>query len=84
MNNVNNVNNALKSMAYTMNEARTKSEHHEHVYNQGLTEFCPGVFGGRGSNVVNEVGAVERGGLGGRSRNHARAIVDKADEVSIV
>ena len=50
MNNVNNVNNALKSMAYTMNEARTKSEQHEHVYNQGLTEFCPGVFGGRGSN----------------------------------
>jgi hypothetical protein len=33
-NNVNNVNNALKSMTCTMNETRTKSEQREHVINQ--------------------------------------------------
>ena len=47
------------------------------------------MFGGRGSNVVNEVNVArgkrsKRGGLGGRSRNHARAIVNEADEVGIV
>ena len=30
MNNVNNVNNALKSKTYNVNEARTKSEQREH------------------------------------------------------
>lgn len=31
MNNVNNVNNALKSKTYDVNAVKTKSEHHEHV-----------------------------------------------------
>jgi len=76
MNNVNNVNNALKSMAYTMNEARTKSEQHEHVYNQGLTEFCPGVFGGRGSTARTLW-------LGGRGSNVVDA-VNVVDEINVV
>ena len=53
-----------------MNKVRTASEQSEHVYNQGLTEgyvnyvftHQHGARGWHGVNVVNEVGAVERGG----------------------